>query len=397
MAFILATARSMRVRSVSSRRSRYTRGKAFTAHGGCGLRVARGIEPQDLIADIREIARVCGERTPHRELEFVDHIVPVKDEPTLSALDQALDKMLGRPADGRIAVSVPSDHHDAYAAATAYRTRINSTGAFDSDAFDLDYALTRARLARPGERLDVLREGTVTLLRDRYMGPTEVLAVTSAVVWLETEISLGSRRFCLMDGEWYEIGAAYLEETANVVAGLFPPTPYFDAPAWEQGTSENGYNNAVADSRPGWVCLDTKNVANPLRRTDQVEICDLLTEDNTLVLVKRADSSGPLSHLFSQARVAVELLYESADVRAQFAAKVFKESGGRRTLPEDFTPKRVVLAILIKNRAELTPEAIFGFSQITIAQTAKALMARGVTVEVVGICSASKSELPEAA
>lgn len=33
----------------------------------------------------------------------------------------------------------------------------------------------------------------------------------------------------------------------------------------------------------------------------------------------------------------------------------------------------------------LTPESIFGFSQITIAQTAKALAARGVAVEVVGI------------
>ncbi len=377
-------------------RSRYTRGKAFTAQGGCGLRVALGIEPHDLIADIREIARVCNERTPHHELEFVDHIMPVKDEPTFTALDQALDELLGHPDDGRVSVSVPSDHHDAYAAATVYRTRINSRDAFESDAFDLHYVLTRARLAHAGERLSVLREGTVTLLRDRYAGAAETLAVTSAVEWLETEIALGPRRFCLMDGEWYEIGSAYLEETAATVAGLFPSTPYFDAPAWKPGASENDYNNAVAKAR-GWVCLDTKNVANPLRHTDQVEICDLLSEDNTLILVKRASSSSPLSHLFSQARVAVELLYESAEVRAQFASKVFKESDGKHTLPEDFTPKRVVLAILLKNREELTPESIFGFSQITIAQTVKALATRGVSVEVVGISSTAEGELPAAA
>ncbi|MFI9599960.1 TIGR04141 family sporadically distributed protein [Streptomyces sp. NPDC052043] len=378
-------------------RSRYTRGKAFTAHGGCGLRVPLGIEPHDLIADIREIARACGERTPHHELEFVDHIVPAKDGPTVAALDQALDEALGRPADGRISVSVPSDHHDAYSTATTYRTRINSVDAFASDAFDLDYVLTRARLARANRRLNALREGTVTLLRDRYAGTSEVLAVTSAMDWLETEMALGSRRFCLMDGEWYEIGAAYLQETAATVAGLFPSIPYFDAPAWRQGDSENTYNKAIADSH-GWVCLDTKNVNNPLRRTDQVEICDVLTDDNTLILVKRASSSSPLSHLFSQARVAVELLYESADARAQFAAKVLKESEGKHTLSEDFTPQRVVLAILLKNREELTPESIFGFSQITVAQTAKALAARGVTVEVVGIPSSTKvSDLPAAA
>ncbi|CAM5609839.1 hypothetical protein SCHAM137S_07775 [Streptomyces chartreusis] len=188
-----------------------------------------------------------------------------------------------------------------------------------------------------------------------------------------------------MDGEWYEIGSAYLEEIAAAVAGLFPSAPCFDLPVWKQGDSENEYN-ALAKAC-GWICLDTKNVANPMRRTDQVEICDLVTDENTLVLVKRADSSRPLSRLFSQARVAVELLYESDDVRAQFAAMVLKESDNEHTLPEDFTPKRVVIAILRKNREERTPESILGFSQITIAQTAEALATRGVTVEVVGISS----------
>ncbi|MEV3973655.1 TIGR04141 family sporadically distributed protein [Streptomyces sp. NPDC050698] len=375
-------------------RSRYTRGKAFTAHGGCGLRVALGIEPHDLIADIREIARVCGEQTPHRELEFVDHIVPVNDGPTLALLDTALDDMLGRPADGRISVSVPADHHDAYASATAFRTRINSSGSFDSDDFDLGYVLQRARLAQTGRRLEALRQGTVTLLRDRYAGAAETLAVTSAVEWLETEVSLGSRRFWLMDGAWYEIGFAYLRETTATVAGLFRPTPYFDAPAWQRGDSENTYNNQIAKNRTGWVCLDTKNVRNPLRRTDDVEICDVITNDNTLILVKHAEKSAPLSHLFSQARVAVELLFESADVRAQLARRVHEESkakGDERTLPADFTPKHVVLAIRLKDGQALTPESIFGFSQIAIAQAAKALAARGVTVEVIGIPSGAQN------
>lgn len=366
-------------------RSRYGRGKAFSAHGGCGLRVPLGVEPHDLIADIREIARVRNERTPHQALEFVDHIVPVKDQGTIDELDLVLDDVLGRPADGRVSVAVPTEHHEAYEAATAYRTRINSDGAYRSDAFDLDYVLTRARLAQRGRRLDALREGTVMLLRDRWAGTAEMLAATSAVHWLEAEIALGARRFCLMDGEWYEIGAGYQRENSAVVAGLFRASPSFDAPPWEPDMSENDYNNSVADARPGWTCLDTKNVTNPLRRTDRVEICDLLTPDNTMVLVKRAGGSAPLSHLFSQARVAVELLNESAEVRAQFAARVRQESGGRHILPEDFRPTRIVFAILLKKGEELTPESVFGFSRITIAQTVKALAARGVTVEVVGI------------
>ncbi|MGW2179617.1 TIGR04141 family sporadically distributed protein [Streptomyces sp. NPDC001732] len=366
-------------------RSRYTRGKAVSAQGGCGLRIALGIEPEALLSDLRTIARICREDIPHQELEFVDHIVPVTDPTVLGALDRELDDCLGRPADGRISSVVPSDHHGAHAEATVYMTRINSTDASHSDDFDLGYVLMRARLAPPGRRLKVLREGTVTLARDRRAGAVDTLAVTSALTWLETGSSLGSRRFFLLEGEWYEGGAAYVAESRATVAALFSPVPSVSLPAWLNGESENTYNNRVADGRPGWFCLDTKNVTNPLRPRDQVEICDLLMPDGTLVLVKRAGGSGPLSHLFNQARVAVELLQESAQVRAEFVAKVARISGGGRVLPDDFTPRRIILAMLLKHRERLTPDAIFGFSQITIAQTAKALAARGVAVEVIGI------------
>jgi uncharacterized protein (TIGR04141 family) len=375
-------------------RSRYTHGKAVSAQGGCGLRIALGVEPEALLSDLRTIARICREDIPHQELEFVDHIVPVSDTTTVDALDQALDDRLGRPADGLISVSVPSEHHEAYADATTYMTQINSKGALRSDDFDLEYVLTRARLAQPGRRLKALRDGTVTLARDRRAGAADTLTVTSALNWLETCISLDSRRFFLMDGEWYEAGAAYVEECQATVKALFSPSPSVSLPAWVNGESENDYNNRVADDRSGWLCLDTKNVANPLRPRDQVEICDLLMPDGTLILVKRASGSGPLSHLFSQARVAVELLQESAQVRSEFTAKVARLSGGAYLLSDDYTPKRIVLAMLLKNRGSLSPDSVFGFSQITIAQTAKALAARGVTVEVVGIPEGGTDTLP---
>ncbi|MEU0897949.1 TIGR04141 family sporadically distributed protein [Streptomyces massasporeus] len=172
--------------------------------------------------------------------------------------------------------------------------------------------------------------------------------------------------------------SGYVDECRAAVATLFSPSPSVSLPAWIDGESENAYNNRVADEeRPDWLCLDTKNVANPLRPRDQVEICDLLVPDGTLILVKRAGGSGPLSHLFSQARVAVELLQESARVRAEFTEKVARLSRGELVLSDDFTPKRIVLAMLLKDRENLMPDSVFGFSQITIAQTAKAAAARG--------------------
>ncbi|MET9100697.1 TIGR04141 family sporadically distributed protein [Streptomyces antibioticus] len=375
-------------------RSRYSRGKAVSAQGGCGLRIALGVEPEALLSDLRTITRICREDIPNQELEFVDHIVPVNAPATLDALDEVLDDRLGRPADGSVSAAVPSEHHMAYAEATTYLTQINSPGALRSDDFDLGYVLTRARLAPPGQRLRALREGTVTLAGDRLVRAADTLAVTNALTWLETGVSLGPRRFFLMDGEWYEAGAAYVEECQAAVRALFSPSPSVGLPSWADGESENAYNNRVADERPDWLCLDTKNVANPLRPRDQVEICDLLMPDGTLILVKRAGGSGPLSHLFSQARVATELLQESAQVRADFTAMVTRLSRGTLRLPDDYTPKRIVLAMLLKRRESLTPDSVFGFSQITIAQTSKALAARGVTVEVAGIPQVDADPLP---
>ncbi|MFZ3493978.1 TIGR04141 family sporadically distributed protein [Streptomyces sp. 5.8] len=366
-------------------RSRYTRGKPVSAQGGSGLRIALGIDPEALLSDLRTIARICREDIPHQELEFVDQIAPVSDPTVLDALERDLDDRLGRPADGRTSASVPSEHHAAYTEATAYMTRINSSDVWHSDDFDLGYVLARSRLAPPGRRLQVLREGTVTLTRDRRASAAGALATTTPLAWLEADASLGSRRFFLLEGEWYEAGASYVTECRASVGALFSPSPSASLPAWLKGESENAYNNRVADDQPGWVCLDTKNVANPVRRRDQLEICDLLTPDGILILVKRAGGSSPLSHLFGQARVAVEVLQESAQVRAEFTAKAARLSGGSCMLPENFTPKRIILAMLLKNRENLTAESVFGFSQITIAQTAKALAARGVSVEVIGI------------
>ncbi|MFE1361471.1 TIGR04141 family sporadically distributed protein [Streptomyces harbinensis] len=374
-----------RLDGVPLTRARYARGQAVSAQGGRGLNIALGVEPDALISDLRAIDRICREDIPHPELEFVDHIVPVNDGTTGAALDQALDERLGGLTDGHISAAVPHGLHADYTEATVYVTRINSAEGRRSDDFDLDYVLERARLTTPGRRLEALRGGTVTLARDRYSGSVDTLAVTSALNWLEAGVSLGSRRFFLMDGDWYEAGSSYVEECRAALAALFPSSPSISLPPWREDESENCYNNRVADERLGWLCLDTKNIANPVRPRDQVEICDLLLPDGTLVLVKRASASAPLSHLFNQARVAVELLQESADARERFCTRVRRLSRGTRVIPEDFTPKRVLLAILLKGREILTPNSIYGFSQIAMAQTTKALAGRGVAVEVIGI------------
>ncbi|MFI7382322.1 TIGR04141 family sporadically distributed protein [Streptomyces sp. NPDC049813] len=370
-------------------RSRHANGRACTAQGGVGLRLPLGVEPADLVEDLRTITRVCQGDSPHPELEFVDHIVPVTDALTRAALDTALDRLLGAPPDGRISFSVPLDLHGAYAEATAYRTRIGSTDAFVSDAFDLSYVLTRARIRRSGTRLAAMRDGTVTLHRDpspRYSTP---LATTYALDWIQADISLGSRKYCLLDGEWYELGVGYLESVREGLRRIFIDAAVYGLPPWPGAANERTYNRAVVKAQPDWLFLDGEFINNPLKRTDRVEICDLLTPDGTLILVKQAESSASFSHLLGQAQVAVDLLLNSFEARAQFIRRVTQDSGGRIKLPDDFTPRRLVLAVRHKSGRTVTPDSLFAFSQITLHQTVRDLAARGVYVEVVPVPTAT--------
>ncbi|WP_246234793.1 TIGR04141 family sporadically distributed protein [Streptomyces boluensis] len=373
-------------------------GRAMTVEGGVGLHLKLGTTPDTLIADIRTIAALLENTDPHPDLAFVEHIKPVTAPALRKTLDEQLDTILGQPTVDSICSAVPAEQIDDYTHAATYAIKIGDCAPFSTDTFDLDYFLTRARIIKPGQRIEALRHGTVALYSRERASAVDHLSTTSALKWIEAHVSLGSRRFCFLDGAWFEFGATYLRALRETVAPLFPANPSLDLPAWQYSlevnkkgktvrrpTREATYNEQASKNRPGWVCLDQKNVNNPLKASNAVEICDLLTPDNTLVLVKKAHDSAPLSHLCYQAHVAVELLQQNPSVRAQFARQVHIQSDGRRTLPEDFTPRRAVFAILLKAGEKLTPDTLFPFSLITLAQTAQTLNARGVQVEVVGI------------
>lgn len=199
-------------------------------------------------------------------------------------------------------------------------------------------------------------------------------------------MSIGSRWFYLTDGAWHELGEQYQPEIVRTVRRVINPDAV-DLPAWRTGQDERAYNAGVPHERPGedYLCLDRKNVSNPLKSRDSLEVCDLLAPNGTLIMVKRAEGSSALSHLFYQGLVAVQMLQNNAEVRKRFAEKVTEISKNRVSVPKNFLPKRVVLAILSKSGEEVTPDTLFAFSQVALAQTMKLLEEWGVTVEVVGI------------
>jgi uncharacterized protein (TIGR04141 family) len=358
--------------------------------GAAGLDTRLGVLPSDLVADIRAIAEICSERAPDPLLESIENIFPVTDRKITGQLDADLDELLTWPvadAAGYLSPVVPMSRMDAFLSAHSLTIKIGSAHPRLVDHLDLRDFLHRTQCQKPGERAAALRRGEVRLFADA--DGTEFLGGSKAINWIEATLPVGPRRFFLLDGSWYEIAADYLIAMRADVERLLTVIPSLDLPKWDLQRDERSYNQHVQDVRPGYICLDRDPVQAGLHEAPGFEVCDLLGPGNELIHVKRAKGSSPLSHLFSQGLVSAQALATSPQARERFAAKVRALPKGRN-LPADFQPKKVVFAILLKNGADLTPDTLFPFSQVTLATTARELESRyQIAVEVIGIEAAS--------
>ena len=363
--------------------------RAVNVEGSVGLKMPFGIEPEALIADIRECERVCRQEEPDERLAFIEWIHPVADTAVLAKLDGKLEEMLaGTAAAEQLVPVVPTSVLEHYGEAHTFTVRIGYARTEPVPALELKDFLCRTRKLRPGHRVSALRDGHV------FLNGTDdnALGSASAIRWLEANVSLDAERYFLMDGDWFQIGADYIRTSRDEISRLFPFTPSVELPAWylPAKRTEYDYNRFVAARHRGkYLCLDrNQSVRNPLGARSSLEICDLLGPGNELIHVKRAAGSAPLSHLFFQGLISAQsLLTGPASVRQRFAATVAALPNGRE-LPPDFRPTKVIYAILMENGKLLTPDTLFPFSQATLAHAARILSTYGIEVEVIGIPAA---------
>lgn len=364
------------------------RGRAnskITVEGGPGLTMRFGVEPEDFVADIRECARVCAEVEPDSALRFVEHVHQVADTTMRDLLFDHLDSLLGSRADigDCLLPVVPASLFEAHGAAHSVTVSVGSVRTVPVSEFGLEDLLRCVRNRRPGQRVNALKTGRVSL------NGLEELDGTSAIKWLEATVADGADRYFLMDGDWYRIGDDYVRNARAVIEPLFRAAPSVTLPSWSlvRNRTERSYNEHVASTSSGrFLCLDRdQNVRHPMgTSTSSLEICDLLGPDNELIHVKRAKGSAPLSHLFQQGLQGVQgLLHGPSHVRERFF-KVVKDQRHGRELSADFKPRKLIYAILLEKDQALTPDTLFPFSQAALAHSAN-ILGTSVQVEVIGI------------
>ncbi|MDA1362163.1 TIGR04141 family sporadically distributed protein [Glycomyces luteolus] len=351
--------------------------KRMLVDGGTGLNTRFGTRPEDLVADIRELATILESQDPVPELAFTEQLMVVRDPELRETLDARLDAILAcaDSAVEEIGLAVPNEcmeHHDQ---ARAADIRIGSV-LKPVEEVSIEAIVQRTEVQQPGSRVQALRAGRITLFADRDR--TELLGRAAAIEWIEASASVGSRRFHLLDGAWLEMDAGFADRHDEFILDLMTDPSGIELPCWPHGWHEKPYLAHVG-KRTGMTVLDTKFVYPS--GGGAVEICDLLGPDDELIHVKQASGSAALSHLFKQALVSVDAL-RSSEVRRQFAAVVEAE-GKNRTVPVDFMPRKVVLAFKHRGGRRLDVNTLFPFAKIALAETAERLQDQGIKVQVV--------------
>lgn len=302
---------------------------------------------------------------------FIDQLRPLKrSEKVVERLDGEVAKRVARRDDTDLHLAPPQIPDDARLA--GYRIWANG-GHTDIEELDIG-ALYGAldQLDFTGSAIDAIR--VADLADDGSAGSREPLER-----YLVAELPQGDKLYVFSLGSWFEVDKDYVASITRQVAALEDLTKHLRLPNWN-GEDEGVYSKAVAADR-GWVLMDAKFIHHG-GRNQKLEVCDLLTDEDDHICIKRAESSATLSHLFNQAAVVSELYRNDPEFCRKVEEKLKSRSPGR-ALP-DLTAPRFVYAIGTTKPGPLST-SLFFFSKLSLVAKATEIRGRGSRVALAKI------------
>jgi uncharacterized protein (TIGR04141 family) len=348
------------------------------------LQISVSTDPGGLLADLREISRVCATESPSPELEFIAQVRRVQPGERTARLDGLLDTILGADEHSGLGLAVPTAQIDHEPFAQSYLVKVPYRTTRHPD-LDLETILEGARRRPSGRRLEALKHGSIGLCADPN-GRELLVPPMPAHKWITAEVALDAARMIYHEGQWYEIGAEHLDLLRTEIEQILAQPSTVDLPPWTADLAdEDAYNRMVARPGTGYVLLDKHFLKTRQHlRGPGIEACDLLGPGNELIHVKRGERSAPLSHLFAQGEVSIDALTTEADARERLVAHVHAEQPGH-PIDTTFRPRKVVYAIALGAGKRLTVDTLFTFSQVVLYRVVRRLRGDNIDVEVVSI------------
>lgn len=338
--------------------------------GGESLAFSVDVDLGGIVELLQNVFLLYASERYKESFSFIDQIMPVKDKTIIGALDSEAIRLINERSKS-IWMAVPEV------------VKWEETAGFSisgQEDIQSDVLVENILEACGG----VIRN--IDVLKDMRVSMMDVDGLFAKESWrayrcLYGELQYRGEQYCINNGRWYRIANEYAEainssySKARVSDISFPGCP--------ASSYEGAYNELLASSGGPHFALMDKKVIRYGGGRNQVELCDVLTDEGKFIHVKNYSGSATLSHLFNQGCVSAELMKSDIAFVENARKKIEEVAPNFAMEVNSGAVKEVVYGIITKDDADL-PSIPF-FSKVTFHAIERRLNAMGVRVSIKGI------------
>lgn len=302
---------------------------------------------------------------------WIDHIRKVKDSRLIDTLDTELVSRIniGSPM---VWMAVPEVIQWEHIVGFKYAGREIYN--------DINIGTVRDSFREGLTNISQLKGKTITAIR---ADNEDVYATWQAYKCLYGEVEVGGKAYCINNGRWFSVDKDFV----NLVNAEYNTMPISDRVFLQHSSShkrESDYTVAYVASDPDHLlCMDAKVIQYGGGQS-KIELCDVLTTDNTYIHIKPYSSSATLSHLFNQAVVSAELVLGDPLFVSKANDKIKEQTVNTKFMIDPNGDRPVVILAIISNDNNERPQIPF-FSKVALRYTRRRLETDGCKVYIKNI------------
>jgi uncharacterized protein (TIGR04141 family) len=316
------------------------------------------------------------------DFSFVDNISPVQDPERKRRLDEILLDGIKNRDEKKMSLSFPEYVSWDFLEGIRYKGEQNDTRHEDLDiteALDAVMQHQKEKLQRELKIVDLQKVHKISLYAAEARRAAQDFSIYRCLNF-ETEDQ--GKVAVLSAGEWYEIEGEFVNELNQTVDAALG-TPSIPLPASSLGEVEKDYNERVCKSAPEkTVNFDADNI-RPNKGETKIEVCDIYTNANEFIHVKRKTRSSTLSHLFSQGSVSGLSFVQSEYFRREISKRLPASFPQIEIENRPDTTKYSVFYVVVEKRTGKPSDLLPFFSKQTFAMNKRQLDAFGYKVALV--------------
>lgn len=340
---------------------------------GCdSVAINTDIELDDFSELAKRLLIAYSDNKYQEKYPWVDFIQAITDPSLLEKLNFNMVEIVNSSGFDKVWISPPEIVNYNDFSGFVYKVKRGQNPCYHGE-LDFSTYIAESKLRRP-ITIDMLKRREIRI----YNAGEQDVDGWPVFNCMNCELDLDGEIYILNDGKWYRVDSGFAESVNTFFNDLngceivFPPY---------NGMKEGDYLRSIADGE-NFALLDQQWIY-PKGTGNKLEFCDLLSQCDAFIHVKKYGSSSVLSHLFSQASVAADFLMNDESVQEQVNKHLENTYLSVNFKKEDSPRKyRIVLAIMQKNIGDLH---LPFFSKVNLRHHARRLINMGFKVELAKI------------